>query len=113
MRVERRVVEGVTVLAVADRVEVDVGNAEEFKLEVLGAAGGDRLLVLDASRVEFFDSAGLAALLSLQKRAAERQGKLALAGLNRAILEIFRMVGFDVILLCYPDVPKAVAAVKG
>ena len=100
-------------VSVAEPLEVDLGNADEFKSKVLEAMGDTRLVILDAARVEFFDSAGMAALLSLQKRLAIRDGKLVLAGLNRSILEIFRMVGFDVVFETYPDVPRAVAALGG
>jgi anti-sigma B factor antagonist len=112
MRLDRQELEGVTVISVAEPLEVDVGNADEFKAKALEAMGPARLVVLDAALVEFFDSAGMAALLSLQKRAAQRQGKMVLACLNRPVEEIFRMVGFDVVFQTYRDVPEAVAALK-
>ncbi len=112
MRVERQEVDGVTVVSVANPVEVDIGNAEEFKTKAIEAIGAARHVVLDAALVEFFDSAGMAALLSIQKSVAARQGTLVLASLNRPVLEIFRMIGFDVVFVTFPDVPQAVAALK-
>ncbi len=110
MRVDRQDIEGVTVISVAEPLEVDVGNADEFKTKVIEVMGEAPLVVLDASLVEFFDSTGMAALLSLQKRVTSRHGKLALASLNRPLQEIFRMIGFDVVFEIYPDVAQAVAA---
>jgi anti-anti-sigma factor len=112
VRVDRQDIEGVTVISVAEPVEVDIGNADEFKTRALEALGTDSTFVLDVGRVGFFDSAGMAALLSLQKRAAQRRGKVVLACLNRPVEEVFRMVGFDVVFEVYRDVPKAVAALK-
>lgn len=112
MRVNRQELEGVTVISLAEPLEVDIGNADEFKAKALEAMGPSRLVVLDASLVEFFDSAGMAALLSLQKRASQRQGRVVLAHLNRPVQEIFRMVGFDVVFQTFRDVPQAVAALK-
>jgi anti-anti-sigma factor len=113
MKVERQLHEGVTVVAVSESLEVDAGNAEAFRDVVLEAISDDRCVVLDASRVEFFDSAGMGVLLGIQKRLAAKNGTLVLAGLNRAILEIFQMVGFDVIFKICPDVSEAVATLQG
>jgi anti-sigma B factor antagonist len=112
MKLESSVFEGVRVLAVAEPVEVDVGNADAFKASALAALGDERNVVLDVSLVEFFDSAGMGALLSLQKRVAERGGRIALAGVNRAVLEVFRMVGFDVVFPIYADVATAAASFR-
>jgi len=112
MRVDRQDTEGVTVISVAEPIEVDIGNAEEFKAKALEAIGMARRVVLDASRVEFFDSAGMAALLSLQKRASQQQGKIVIAGLRRSVQEVFRMVGFDVVFETFREVQEAIAAIK-
>ncbi len=112
MRVDRQETEGVTVIVLAEPVEVDVGNADEFKSKALDAIGAAQRVVLDAARVDFFDSAGMAALLSLQKRTTQRQGKLVLAGLTRPVQDVFRMVGLDVVFETFPSVPEAVAAIK-
>jgi anti-anti-sigma factor len=113
MKIEQQEVEGICVVSVAESLEIDIGNTEEFKTTVLDAIGEARDVILDATLVEFFDSAGMASLLSIQKRLAGRQGKLHIAGLNQAIQEIFRMVGFDVVFKIYQDVPQALAAVRG
>lgn len=112
MKIERRSVEGVLVIEVAEPVEVDIGNADAFKASALAALGAERDVVLDVSLVEFFDSAGMGALLALQKRVAERGGRIALAGVNRAVQEVFRMVGFDVIFPTYPDAAAAAASFR-
>jgi anti-sigma B factor antagonist len=112
MKVERRDVEGVAVVSVAESLEVDLGNAEEFKASVLDALEGARDAVLDATRIEFFDSVGMGALLAIQKRLASAGGRMALAGLNETIGGIFKMVRLDVVFPIRPDVPQAIRALK-
>jgi anti-sigma B factor antagonist len=113
MKVEHQDVETIRIVAVAESLEIDIGNAEEFKLAVLDAIGESENIILDATLVEFFDSAGMASLLSVHKRLKARGGELYIAGLNQAIMEIFRMVGFDVVFKTFQDVPQALTAVRG
>jgi anti-sigma B factor antagonist len=111
MKIHRQERDGVIAVAIAEPVEIDVGNAEEFRRAVELAIQDGTRVALDASRIEFFDSAGMAALLALHKGVLERGGQLVLAGIKRPILEIFRMVGFDVIFGLHPDIDSAVEAV--
>lgn len=105
---------GVRVLTVAEPGEIDLDRLDDFRAGVLEAIGDASRVVLDCTLVEFFDSAGMGALLSIQKEIVEkRRGALAIAGLSRSILEMFRMVGFDSIFVIRPDVATAVAAVRG
>lgn len=112
MKMSREVIDGVTVVRLDESLEIDVGNAGGFKTFALDAMGDAPRVVLDLSRVEFFDSAGMGALFSLHKRVADRRGAIVLAGLTRPVMEMFRMVGFDVVFVCVPDVATALARLK-
>lgn len=112
MKMVREVIEGVTVVRLDESLEIDLANAVDFKASALDAMGESERVALDLSGVEFFDSAGMGALFSLQKRAAEQRGSIVLVGLQRPVMEMFRMVGFDVVFVCVPDVAKAVARLK-
>lgn len=106
--------DGVRVLTVAEPGEVDLDRLDDFRAGVLEAIGDASRVVLDCTLVEFFDSAGMGALLSIQKEIVEkRRGALAIAGLSRSVLEMFRMIGFDAIFVIRPDAATAVAAVRG
>jgi anti-anti-sigma factor len=108
LRCERR--SGIPVVSFPVSLEIDLSNADEFR-RALGESIGDASLgVLDASNVEFFDSAGMGALLSVNRDLENRKGRLVLAGLTRPVQEVFRMVGFDMIFRTYVDVTAAVAA---
>ena len=114
MKIDRRDENGVVVLTVAETGEVDLDRADAFRDSVLRTMGDAKRVVLDCTLVEFFDSAGMGALLAIQREVVERRrGAFALAGLHRNILEVFRMVGFDTIFLFHPDAPTAVAALGG
>lgn len=108
MKIDREDFADVAVIRVDESVEIDVGNADVFKNGVIAAIGDALRVVLDLSRVGFFDSAGMGALLSIQKRVAESGGSVVLAGLSRSVSDIFRMVGFDVVFVCVPDVQRAI-----
>ena len=108
MKMQRDVIDGIAVIGPAEPVQVEVNNVERFRAEFeRSLEEGDRDVVLDASRVEFFDSAGMGSLLTLQKRIAERKGKLVICGLNRSVAEVFQMVGFDMIFATFPDAEQA------
>jgi anti-sigma B factor antagonist len=110
MKVTGQAFDTVVVVSIDGPAEIDIGNAEAFRDGALAAIGNATRVVVDCGYVEFFDSAGLGALLAVQKRIAERGGKLVLASVNRAVADIFRMVGFDVVFLTYPDLPRAIQA---
>jgi anti-sigma B factor antagonist len=114
MELKRELVDEIPVISVVEKVEIDIGNCEEFKTVFSRLLEeGDRQVVLDASNVEFFDSAGMGGLLSLHKRLKQRDGQLVISGLNRSVAEVFRMVGFDVVFATFPDVSTAVNSYKG
>jgi anti-anti-sigma factor len=108
MQVNTELVGGTLVVTPDEVIEIDVGNSEAFKAMTLEAMAGHSWVVLDASPVSFFDSAGMGVLLSLKKQARNNGGDLALAGLRPAIFEIFQMIGFDAVFRIFPDSSKAV-----
>lgn len=114
MQIDRTEQDGVTIVTIADPGEIDVSKADAFRTALLYAARTSDRVVVDCSHVEFFDSAGMAVLLTLQREVVgRRKGRLALAGVSPAVQDIFRMVGFDSVLVWHADVPQAVAAVRG
>jgi len=113
MNMKRDVIDGIAVIGPAEPVQIDINNVDDFENSFADQLGDDdRDVVLDASRVEFFDSAGMGALLSLQKRVQQRNGRLVIAGMNRSVSEVFRMIGFDMVFAIHPDARRAVESLK-
>lgn len=71
---------------------------------------GHTWLFVDMIDVEYIASSGLKVLVSIWRRAQERDGNVILSGLQPRIVEIFEMVGFDMLLDIFPDIDSALAA---
>jgi anti-sigma B factor antagonist len=113
MKLGRQEIRGVPVVGLNRPTEIDIGNVEDFKsgfLEQLN--GSERVVVFDASQIGFFDSAGMSALLSIQKHLQQHHGEIVLAALNRSVLEVFRMVGFDLVFRNHPTVDEALESLQ-
>ncbi len=86
---------GTTIVKVEGRI--DTNTAPEFSAftDKLVDHGIDDILV-DLSGCDFVSSAGLRAIVALQKRLFD--GTLVFTGVSDGIMEVFTMTGFDKIL---------------
>jgi anti-anti-sigma factor len=64
---------------------------------------------VDMSDVEYIASSGLKILVSAWRRARDSQGDVVLSGLQPRLIEIFEMVGFDMLFQMFPDLDSALA----
>ena len=64
-------------------------------------------MILDLSSVEFLDSSGLGAVVSVMKTLG-RGRKLDLAGMTPAVDKVFRMTRMDSVFDIYPDRDAAI-----
>ena len=78
----------------------------EADVEPHRAAAGPGL-VLDLSSVAFINSTGLGFLVHLGKQMAESDRRLALAGANRKVERLIRLVGLGEMLPLFKTVPDA------
>ena len=67
-------------------------------------------LVIDFCKVQFLSSATLGLLVRVSKKVYESGGKLRLCGINRKILEIFKITRLDKVFEIIEDREKAVAS---
>lgn len=67
-------------------------------------------LFVDMSAAEYIASSSLKVLVSAWRRARDHQGDVILSGLQPRIIEIFEMVGFDMLFQIFPDLNSAMAA---
>ena len=112
MRLRHSTQKGVRVIKALDSVVVGHDNAKRFESDVLEKIGNESLVVLDASRIDFFESDGVESLLEFERSVAEKNGRFVLSGLNEAVREIFRISGLDCVFHIYPDVDFAVREVS-
>ncbi len=99
---------GVTVLApTAKRLDATV--APTFKQEVVKLIeGGDSRLVLDLGTVEFLDSSGLGAMVSILKALGQR-GTVVVCGVRGSVLSLFQLTRMDKVFAILPTREDAVA----
>jgi anti-sigma B factor antagonist len=87
---------------------IDSVSAEELvsDLETLVAAGA-RKLIVDCSRLGFISSYGIAVLVRLHKKLAERGGDVKLAALESRVARLIALVGLERVFQIYTTVDDA------
>ena len=102
------VVSGVPVVAAPE--EIDITNAARLRAALLDAAThGNRTLVVDMSRTQFCDSAGLNVLVRAHKRAQAEGGDVLLVISAAAVLRVFAVTGIDHLIPNFPTLDEALA----
>jgi anti-anti-sigma factor len=107
----------VAVSAAADALVITVAGPrldEENSGTIRNAVNSSRLgnIILDLSRVTYMSSVGTGALVSARKASAQRRGRLILAGLQPAVLEVMKVMGLSSVFETAPDAELAARALK-
>ncbi|MGA3106242.1 MAG: STAS domain-containing protein [Terriglobales bacterium] len=93
-------------------LELNIGadRAVAFK-ETIGKLieRGERRIVLDLSSVEFIDSSGLGAILSVLKRLG-KDGELVVCGITPPVASMFKLTRMDRVFPVHETVEEALAA---
>jgi anti-anti-sigma factor len=98
----------VKVIGLRGRLDASSYPAVEKQLQSLMDRGEERL-VLDLSELTYISSLGLRAFIVVAKNIQRVNGRLALAGLNDHIYEIFKIARFTSIFSILPSCEEAVA----
>jgi anti-sigma B factor antagonist len=107
MNIIERDQNGVAVFELEGRI--DTQGAVDMDLALQAAAsGGKHKMVLDMADVNYISSAGLRTLADLLTQNRENGGDLKLVGLNRKVLRVLRIIGFDKFFSLYDTVEAAV-----
>ncbi len=87
---------------------IDATNAEALVSD-LGKLvdDGARKLIVDCSRLGFISSYGIAVLVRLHKKLAERGGDVKLAALESRVARLIELVGLERVFQIYPNVDGA------
>ena len=103
------VVGGVPVVVAPE--EIDITNADGFRAALLEAAAhGPGRLVVDMSRTQFCDTAGIHALVAAHKRAEADLSDMRLVITGAAVLRIFAITGLDSVIPRFASLDDALAA---
>ncbi|MEU7814891.1 STAS domain-containing protein [Pseudonocardia sp. NPDC049154] len=108
LRVEARAErERVALVLAGDLTFGTASSLEEHVREVAEDAGPDLPtdLVIDVACLDFCDSAGLAALIGLQRRAARRGGTVTLTGPSGTLRRVLRVTGAEILFTLRPVAP--------
>ena len=111
MRLEHLPLDGIHVLVVHAR-ELGVANSREFREALEPHVDENTKIVLDLAPVEFVDSSGLGAILSILRKVSTGEGDLRVCGANSQVHSLFEMVRLDRILQIFPTRDEAVASFR-
>jgi anti-sigma B factor antagonist len=100
------VIGGVPVVAAPE--DIDITNADALRTALLEAASlGPGTFVVDMSRTQFCDTAGLHALVAAHKRARAGRGQLLLVTRGAAVDRILSITGLDRVIPNFPSLEEA------
>lgn len=102
--------EGNVVVAELTVEHLDASNAADFKQAALAAAKQSPDMVIDLGGIEFVDSSGLGALLSVLREVNSQGGKLAVCRVSRPVRTLFELVRMHRIFEIFPTSEEAVAS---
>jgi anti-sigma B factor antagonist len=93
--------------------EVDVYTAPQLKQQMISLLeAGTKQMVVDLTKVEYFDSTALGVLIGGLKRIRERDGNLSLICPNPRIRRVFEITGLDKIFDIYNNGDEAKAGIR-
>ena len=104
---------GNTLIMELQSERLDVQSVPAFKAATADLIQPGGNIVIDLHAVQFVDSSGLGALLSLLRRAKEVDGQLVLARASEQTLAMFRLVRMTRIFDLYPTLDEALEAMNG
>lgn len=95
------------------REKVSEYEADIIRNEALAAIdAGSTRLALDLSEVQLLTSAGLGALITLDRECRARKGRLVLFGVSDQLLSLLKVTRLDRVFSIKPDEAAALAAAR-
>ena len=67
-------------------------------------------IVLDMSGVTYISSAGLRAMVALQREASKHRGSVVLAAPSERVQDVLKLAGLNKLFTAYPDTTQAVGS---
>jgi len=114
VEVSRLRVADVVVVAPVGRIDHATAGPFELALKPLPEPAADdrEALLLDLSRVDYVSSVGLRVVMTAAKRMRAREARIAAAGLQPVVREIFEIARFNHVVELFPSVRDALRALS-
>ncbi len=111
MELEQRQ-EGTVLVAKPLEKRLDARSAPSFKQKLGGLVqAGQHRIALDLSEIEFMDSSGLGAIVSVLKQLGG-QGDIVIYGTRDPVMSMFKLTRLDKVFIMVPDLTEALAALN-
>lgn len=111
MQFEAEKIDGILMLTPCDTI-IDASSAADFKGQlVTWIQEGNHRILLDLSNIEFIDSSGLGAIISLLKLLAGK-GDISLCGIRDQVMSLFKLTRMDRIFRIYPSAAEALDGMR-
>ena len=111
MKIEAEKIDDILVLTPCDPV-IDASSAADFKAQLVTWIQEDNTrILLDLSFIEFIDSSGLGAIISLLKLVAGK-GDISLCDIREQVMSLFKLTRMDRIFRFYISSTEALEAMK-
>lgn len=108
MEIREKACGSVTILCPSGRI--DAAHSEAFQTRLVAAVGRSAAqVVVDMADISYISSVGLRALMVAAKQTKATGGKLAVAGLQPVVLEIFEISRFNFVVKIFATVREAIA----
>lgn len=111
MNITERTEGDVTVYKIDGRADTQGAVDLDMTLQA-AAAEGKHKMVLDLAELKYISSSGLRTLADILTQNKEAGGDLKLSALNRKILRVLQIVGFDKFFAIYDTPEQAIADFK-
>lgn len=86
---------------------IDLRNAKNLQRQIIEQAGTIKKAIIDLSKVEFIDSAGLGTLISTLRHFLAASGDLRLAGPTLRMQVLLEVTRLERVFSVFPDVASA------
>ena len=92
---------------------LDASAAADFKQKMLAITSrGEQHILVDLSKVDFIDSSGLGAFISVLKKLGDT-GTLGICQAKETVASVFKLTRIDRVLPLFQDQKEGVASLQG
>lgn len=88
---------------------IEATNSRDFKGKIMDLINqGNKMVILNLSKVEFIDSSGLGSLISVLKSLTNSQGKIAICEAQDPVIKVFTLTRLNQVFQFFPQEQAAI-----